>query len=70
MSSRDLRDTHELLVQVCSADACRQGRINCPTPMACRLPEFSPQPGANLAIAAALVAACVVVALILAGVMP
>jgi hypothetical protein len=53
------------------ADACRQGRIKCPVPQACvrAEPMFDRSPLASLAIASALVAACVVVALILSGVL-
>jgi hypothetical protein len=38
MSTRDNRDTHELLVQVCNAQACNSGRKKCPVPDACHVP--------------------------------
>jgi hypothetical protein len=69
MSTRDNRDTHELLVQVCTADACHSGDLPCPCPDACLRP-FAEERRANFAVAVALVVACVVVALILSGVLP
>jgi len=67
MSTRDTRDTHALLVQVCTANACDGGRKKCPVGDACLQPIESVEsahPWLWLAYVAAVVATLAVSAIV------